>query len=160
MRYGCIVHHLDHWEFLSRFGAGRIESCQKESRAMNVVRIIAALSVTFQTSAAFTQSSDLEVMLSCSGTVAVVADGRQTNPIGEKSSHSIAINLARGTFKVDDSNGWQITSGTLGDIIVAIANNVGSATLNRVSGAASIHLLGSDGLRVFSGKCENVRRLF
>jgi hypothetical protein len=74
-------------------------------------------------------------------------------------SRVVAINLYRGTMKVDGGSAWPLSGDTSGDVLVAMSPGVGSATLNRITGAASIHSI-VDGLEVFTGTCVRAERLF
>ena len=86
-------------------------------------------------------------------------EGRQANPSDEKSSVSLRIDLERRSLKIDDREPWPIVSDLSDTIVVSMAEDKGSATLNRVTGAVSIHLM-EFGLRLFTGSCNRAEKLF
>ncbi len=99
------------------------------------------------------------LLLSCAGTVVLMQEGRQANPSDEKSSVSLRIDLERRSLKIDDREPWPIVSDLSDTIVVSMAEDKGSATLNRVTGAVSIHLM-EFGLRLFTGSCNRAEKLF
>jgi len=92
------------------------------------------------------------ITLSCWGTVELIQGGEQVNPKGEKSSLAVKIDLAAKTFGVDDET-WPILGDPSETVIVSMNEWRGSATLNRISGAISVHFL-DYGLRIFRGVCK------
>jgi hypothetical protein len=100
-----------------------------------------------------------DTVLACRGTVALIKGGQQTNPKDEPMSLVVTINLYRGMMKIDDGSAWPLSGDTSKDVLVAMSPVAGSATLNRVTGTASIRRI-VDGLEVFSGTCVRAQRLF
>ena len=100
-----------------------------------------------------------DTVLACRGTVALILGGQQTNPKDEPKSLVVVLNLYRQTVKVDDGSEWPLSGDTSRDVLVAMSPNAGSATLNRVTGAASIHRI-VDGLEIFTGTCVKAQRVF
>jgi len=96
---------------------------------------------------------------SCDGEVALLAGGKQVNPVGEKSSMSVKVDLSAKALTVDG-----VTFPTFGrtdsETIVAMEPNKGSVTFNRITGVLSAHLITYDGLRTFYGKCLPAKPLF
>jgi hypothetical protein len=89
----------------------------------------------------------------------LIQGGQQTNLKEEPVSLVVAVNLYRGTVKIDDDSEWPLSGDTSGNVLVAMGPNAGSATLNRVTGTASIHRI-VGGLEVFTGTCVRTERLF
>ena len=100
-----------------------------------------------------------DTVLACRGTVALILGGQQTNPKDEPKSLVVVLNLYRQTMKVDDGLEWPLSGDTSRDVLVAMSPNAGSVTLNRVTGAASIHRI-VDGLEIFTGTCVKAQRVF
>jgi hypothetical protein len=89
----------------------------------------------------------------------LIQGGQQTNPKDEPKSLVVVLNLYRQTVKVDDGSEWPLSGDTSRDVLVAMSPNAGSVTLNRVTGAASIHRI-VDGLEIFTGTCVKAQRVF
>ena len=100
-----------------------------------------------------------DTVLACRGTAALIQGGQQTNPKEELTSLVVTINLYRRTMKVDDDLEWPLSGDTSGNVLVAVGPDAGSATLNRVTGTASIHRV-ARGLEMFTGTCVRAERLF
>jgi hypothetical protein len=98
------------------------------------------------------------IMLSCGGTVELIQGGKQVNPRGEKSSLAVKVDLAAKTLGVDNET-WPILGDASETVIVSMNEWRGSATLNRISGAISVHFF-DYGLRIFRGVCKPAERLF
>ena len=79
-----------------------------------------------------------EVLLSCWGTIEVIQQGKQVNPVDEK--YSISVAIAKKTITIDGVT-WPIRGDTSRETIVAMVPDKGSATLNRITGAANVHFL-------------------
>jgi mannose/fructose/N-acetylgalactosamine-specific phosphotransferase system component IIC len=99
------------------------------------------------------------VLLSCWGTVELIEGGQQVNPRGEKTSVSIAVDVANKILTIDDVQ-WPISGDTSRSVIVSVDKNRGNATLNRITGAVDIHFIESDMLRIFIGECKPAQKLF
>ena len=97
-------------------------------------------------------------LLSCSGTVRLLQGGKQVNEKGERYSVSVKIDVGNGSLTIDGET-WPLVGDTSSDVIVSISENRGSATLNRITGAASIHRI-QDGLQIFEGICKPAQKLF
>jgi hypothetical protein len=100
------------------------------------------------------------VLLTCYGAINVMQGGKQTNPVDESYSLAITVDTANKSLTVNEDEPWPLSGDTSHNVIAAIGNNVGSATLNRVTGAVSIHTTGDYGLRIFRGICKPAQRLF
>jgi hypothetical protein len=99
------------------------------------------------------------LLLSCAGTVVLMQEGRRANPKDEESSVSLRIDLEKRSLKIDDREPWPIVSDLSDTIVVSMAEDKGSATLNRVTGAISVHLM-EYGLRLFTGSCKRAEKIF
>src|SRR5262249_38060565 len=101
-----------------------------------------------------------DTVLVCRRTVALIKGGQQTNPKDERMSLVVTINLYRKTVKIDKSSAWPLSGDTSSDVLVAMAADGGTATINRVAGTASIRRI-VNGLEVFDGTCvRSQQRLF
>jgi hypothetical protein len=100
-----------------------------------------------------------DTVLVCRGTVALIQGGQQTNPKEGSMSLVVAINLYRRTMKIDDDSDWPLSGDTSGNVLNAVGPSAGSATLNRVTGTASIHRI-VGGFEMFTGTCVRAERLF
>jgi hypothetical protein len=100
-----------------------------------------------------------EVLLSCWGTIEVIQQGKQVNPVDEKYSISVAVDLAKKTITIDGVT-WPIRGDTSRDTIVAMVPDKGSATLNRITGAANVHFIEQTALKKFYGECKPAQKLF
>ncbi|MEK4034286.1 hypothetical protein WOC76_12490 [Methylocystis sp. IM3] len=98
--------------------------------------------------------------LACRGTVEMIQEGKQINPKDEQISVSLLVNLAQKIFRIDDREPWPIVGDTSRNAIVSMKDKAGSATLNRTTGAVSIHLIELDALMKFSGHCQSATKLF
>jgi hypothetical protein len=85
--------------------------------------------------------------------------GRQTNPENEQISIALSVDVAEKSIKIDDRQPWPILSDPSETVIVSMEKGEGSMTLNRITGAATIHIMG-DGLSIFHGECKSKERLF
>jgi hypothetical protein len=81
-----------------------------------------------------------EVLLSCWGTIEVIQQGKQVNPVDEKYSISVAVDIAKKTITIDGVT-WPMRGDTSRETIVAMVSDKGSATLNRITGAANVHFI-------------------
>jgi len=100
-----------------------------------------------------------EVSLSCWGTVALIQQGRQVNPVDEQSSLAVTVDVTKKTITINGVM-WLIAGDASGDTIVSMDENKGSATLNRVTGAVSVHFIEYSGLKTFYGQCKPAQKLF
>jgi hypothetical protein len=100
-----------------------------------------------------------EVLLSCWGTIEVIQQGKQVNPIDEKYSISVAVDIAKKTIMIDGVT-WPIRGDTSRETIVAMVPDKGSATLNRTTGAANVHFIEQTALKKFYGGCKPAQKLF
>jgi hypothetical protein len=95
-----------------------------------------------------------DTVLLCQG---IVTGGQQTKD--EQMSLVVTINLCRSTMKIDEGSAWPLTGDTSRNVLVATAPD-GSATINRITGTASIRRI-INGLEVFDGICvRSQQRLF
>jgi hypothetical protein len=108
--------------------------------------MLAAVALVF----GLTACGESDVALSCWGTVALIVGGQQVNPKNEEYAISIAVDITKKTMRIDDVE-WPIFGDVSRTVIVALAPNRGTATLNRVTGAVSVHFIESDGLTLVSG---------
>ncbi|MET4086674.1 hypothetical protein [Bradyrhizobium sp. S3.5.5] len=100
-----------------------------------------------------------QALLSCSGTVELIQQGRQVNPTDERSSIAIAVDTSRRIITIDKVQ-WPVFGDASGDTVVAMDPNLGSLTLNRITGSISVHFIQYDGLKKFYGECKPAKRLF
>jgi hypothetical protein len=128
-------------------------------RGVDQWRILTTIVVVLGVGAGVAAWWQSDTVLACRGTVALIRGGQQTNPKDEPMSVVVAINLYRGTMKVDDNSAWPLSGDTSGDVLTAMSPVAGSATINRVTGTASIRRI-VDGLEVFTGTCVRAQRLF
>ena len=141
-----------------RLGVGTEGIQMTKQRAdQRVILIIALVVLGIGAGVAAWWRSD--TVLACRGTVALIQGGQQTNPKDEPMSLVVTINLYRQTMKVDDGSEWPLSGDVSRDVLVAMSPGGGSAMLNRVTGAASIHRI-VDGLDIFTGSCVKAQRVF
>jgi len=119
---------------------------------------IARVAISFLITLTTLGSARAETILSCWGTVALIRGGKQVNPKSETASVSLKVDLEGKSLVINDE-AWPFSGDISRTIIVAMLENRGSATLNRVTGAASIHFM-EDGLRIFRGVCKSAEKLF
>lgn len=100
-----------------------------------------------------------QVSLSCWGEVELMQQGKQVNPIGEKSSIALAVDIARKIITIDGVE-WPIFGDASRETIVSLDPNKGSLTLNRTTGSISVHFIQLDGLKKFYGECKPAQKLF
>src|SRR5690349_16662288 len=79
-----------------------------------------------------------DTVLVCRGTVALIKGGQQTNPKDERMSLVVTVNLYRNTMKIDQGSAWPLSGDTSSNVLVAMAPDGGTATINRVTGTVSI----------------------
>jgi hypothetical protein len=124
---------------------------------MQMNRTLVALALGLVTTAGSAKAE--EVLLSCWGTIEVIQQGKQVNPVDEKYSISVAVDLAKKTITIDGVT-WPIRGDTSRDTIVAMVPDKGSATLNRITGAANVHFIEQTALKKFYGECKPAQKLF
>jgi hypothetical protein len=100
-----------------------------------------------------------QVLLSCWGTVELIQQGKQVNPVDEKFSIAVAVDIARRIVTINDDQ-WPISGDVSRETIVSIGPDKGSLTLNRITGAINVHFVEVDGLKKFYGKCKPAQKLF
>ena len=100
-----------------------------------------------------------QVLLTCSGTVELIQQGRQVNPTDERSSIAIAVDTSQRIITIDNVK-WPVFGDVSGETVVAMDPNLGSLTLNRMTRAISVHFIQLDGLKKFYGECKPAKRLF
>jgi hypothetical protein len=100
-----------------------------------------------------------EVLLSCWGTIEVIRQGKQVNPLDEK-----YFDFCRGGYCQENyndrwsylANPWRHFTG----------NDCGHgpgqrcATLNRITGAANVHFIEQTAPKKFYGECKPAQKLF
>ena len=99
------------------------------------------------------------VLLSCWGTVELIQQGRQVNPADEKSSIAVAVDTTGKTIAINGVS-WPIAGDASRETIVAMDQDKGSFTLNRITGAVSVHFIEYNGLKKFYGECKPAQKLF
>jgi hypothetical protein len=99
------------------------------------------------------------VLLSCWGTVELIQQGRQVNPVDEKSSIAVAVDTTGKTIVINGVS-WPIAGDASRETIVAMDQDKGSFTLNRITGAVSVHFIEYNGLKKFYGECKPAQKLF
>jgi hypothetical protein len=98
-----------------------------------------------------------EVLLSCWGTVELIQQGKQVNVPDEKSSIAAAVDVAKKTVTINGVS-WSIPDASR-ETIVAM-DDKGSVSLNRTTGAISVHFIELNGLKKFYGECKPAQKLF
>ena len=79
---------------------------------------------------------------------------------------SLAIDMNARSVTVEGHEPVPIMGDAKGDTVVFIADpgtiaGVSTGTLNRITGAASIHIISPmEGLRIFEGTCKQAQKLF
>jgi hypothetical protein len=126
-------------------------------KGMTSVRtfILAALLAMFADSNAKAE----QVLLSCRGTVELIQQGKQINPIDEKSSIAVAVDTGRKIITINDVR-WPIFGDASQETIVSMDPNKGSLTLNRITGAIDVHFIEPTLLKKFYGECRPAQKLF
>ena len=121
--------------------------------------------IAYLRAAALTSSALAEpAHLACSGKLRVVNAGGVT--IADKYDLSLAIDMNARSVTVDSYEPVKIMGDAKGDTMVFMADpgtiaGVSTGTLNRITGAASIHVISPiDGLRIFEGTCKQAQKLF
>lgn len=100
--------------------------------------------------------------LSCSGTLRLVHAGISSE---QPFTFSLTINADKKTVMVDDYEPVQWLEDRSKNIVTFEASSplssfgVSTGTLNRITGAARIHIL-QDGLRILTGICKSAQKLF
>jgi hypothetical protein len=100
-----------------------------------------------------------EVLLSCWGTVELIQQGRQVNPVDEKSSIAVAVDTTGKPIMINGVS-WPIAGDASRETIVSMDPDKGSVTLNRITGAVSAHFIEYNGLKKFYGECKPAQKLF
>jgi hypothetical protein len=100
-----------------------------------------------------------EVLLSCWGTVELIQQSKQVNPVDERSSLGVAVDIAKKTVTINGVS-WPIAGDASRETIVSMDPDKGSITLNRVTGAISAHFIEYNGLKKFYGECKPAQKLF
>ncbi|SDJ17769.1 MULTISPECIES: hypothetical protein [Bradyrhizobium] len=100
-----------------------------------------------------------EALLSCWGTVELIQQGKQVNPVDEKSSIAVAVDTASKTIMINGVS-WPIAGDASRETIVSMDPDKGSVTLNRITGAVSAHFIEYNGLKKFYGECKPAQKLF
>lgn len=100
-----------------------------------------------------------EVLLSCWGTVELIQHGKQVNPVGERSSIAIAVDVTKKMMMIRDIK-WPIAGDASGEVIVSMDQDKGSVSLNRITGAVNVHFIELTGLKKFYGECKPAQKLF
>ena len=100
-----------------------------------------------------------EAVLSCWGTVELIQQGRQVNPVDEKSSIAVAVDTTGKTIMINGVS-WPIAGDASRETIVSMDPDKGSVTLNRITGAVSAHFIEYNGLKKFYGECKPAKKLF
>ena len=100
-----------------------------------------------------------EVLLSCWGTVDLIQQSKQVNPVDERSSLAVVVDVAKKTITINGIN-WSIAGDASRETIVSMDTDKGSLTLNRITGAVSVHFIEYNGLKRFYGECKPAQKLF
>jgi hypothetical protein len=100
-----------------------------------------------------------QVLLSCWGTVELIQQGKQVNPIDEKSSIVVAVDIGRKIITIHDVQ-WPISGDASRETIVSMDPDKGSISLNRITGAINAHFIERTGLKKFYGECKPAQKLF
>jgi hypothetical protein len=108
---------------------------------------------------AFGEAQAEELLLSCWGTVELIQQSKQVNPIDERSSLAVAVDIAKKTVTMKGVS-WPITGDASRETIVSMDPDKGSVTLNRITGAINAHFIEYNGLKKFYGECKPAQKLF
>jgi hypothetical protein len=100
-----------------------------------------------------------EVLLSCWGTVELIQQSKLVNPVDERSSLGVAVDIAKKTVTINGVS-WPMAGDASLETIVSMDPDKGSVTLNRITGAISAHFIEYNGLKRFYGECKPARKLF
>jgi hypothetical protein len=100
-----------------------------------------------------------EIVLSCWGTVELIQQSKQVNPVGERSSLGVVVDIAKRTVTIKGVS-WAMAGDASHETIVSMDPDKGSITLNRITGAISAHFIEYDGLKTFYGECKPAQKLF
>jgi hypothetical protein len=100
-----------------------------------------------------------QLLFSCWGTVELIQQGKQINPINENSSIAVVVDTARNLIIINDVE-WPIYGDTSRETIVSMDPNRGSLTFNRITGMISVHFIEPTGLNKFHGECKPAHKLF
>ena len=100
-----------------------------------------------------------EVLLSCWGTVELIQQSKQVNPVDERSSLGVAVDIAKKTVTINGVS-WPMAGDASRETIVSMDPDKGSITLNRITGAISAHFIEYNGLKKFYGECKPAQKLF
>ena len=99
------------------------------------------------------------LLLSCWGTVELIQQSKQVNPVDERSSLAVAVDIAKKTVTINGVS-WLIAGDVSRETIVSMDPDKGSVTLNRITGAISAHFIEYNGLKKFYGECKPAQKLF
>jgi hypothetical protein len=108
---------------------------------------------------AFGEAQAEELLLSCWGTVELIQQSKQVNPVDERSSLAVAVDIAKKTVTMNGVS-WPITGDASRETIVSMDTDKGSVTLNRITGAINAHFIEYNGLKKFYGECKPAQKLF
>jgi hypothetical protein len=108
---------------------------------------------------AFGEAKAEELLLSCWGTVELIQQSKQVNPVDERSSLAVAVDIAKKTVTMNGVS-WPITGDASRETIVSMDPDKGSVTLNRITGAINAHFIEYNGLKKFYGECRPAQKLF
>jgi hypothetical protein len=122
------------------------------------LRALAILALALAISASSEAQAEL-VLLSCWGTVELIQQSKQVNPVDERSSLAVAVDIAKKTVTINGVS-WPIAGDASRETIVSMDPDKGSVTLNRLTGAVSAHFIELNGLKKFYGECKPAQKLF
>jgi hypothetical protein len=100
-----------------------------------------------------------EVLLTCWGTVELMQQGKRANPIDERSSLAVAVDIAKKTLTINGVS-WPIIGDAMSETIVSMDPDKGGISLNRITGAINVHFIEINGLKKFYGECKPAQKLF
>jgi hypothetical protein len=124
---------------------------------MNRMTMIVACAAVAQVASGNAKAD--EVLLSCWGTVELIQQSKQINPVDERSSLAVAVDIARKTITIDGVS-WPIAGEESRETIVSMDPDNGSVSSNRITGAINAHLIEYNGLKKFYGECKPAQKLF
>ena len=122
------------------------------------LRALAILALALAISASSEAQAEL-VLLSCWGTVELIQQSKQVNPVDERSSLAVAVDIAKKTVTINGVS-WPIAGDASRETIVSMDPDKGSVTLNRITGAVNAHFIEYSGLKKFYGVCKPAQKLF
>ena len=123
-----------------------------------IILIAVLLGAAFAVANGQSHASTKPVQLSCTGTM------RKT-PVQSDYTVALTIDFDEKTVTVGSYSPIPIMSDVNDNTVVFMTNErarpgVSTGTINRLTGAASVHIISLNGLLIFNGICKPAQRLF